>query len=51
MRSIPRQVVRPAAEDGLSGSDDVPTVAADQAMDREGHRASTERSVYMAEPV
>lgn len=37
LRSVPRQVVRQAPQDGLPGDHDVPAGAPDQRLDREGH--------------
>jgi hypothetical protein len=51
LRRVPGQVVRQARQDGLPGDHDVPAVAPDARVDREGHRAAPQRGVHLAEPV
>jgi hypothetical protein len=51
VRRLPREMVRQARQDGLPGDHDVPAVAADARLDREGHRAAPERGLHLAEPV
>lgn len=51
LRGVPGQVVRQARQDGLPGDHDVPAVAADARVDREGHRAAPQRGLHLAEPV
>ncbi len=51
VRRLPGEVVRQAVQDGLSGHHDVPPVAADARVDREGHRVATERGLHLAEPL